>query len=84
MSARVAIAVLTGLRGGSCWDSSVGRSSGVYLAPLFSRPSEPVGFSSLNLLGDRNVNFASVRLALRKAVDRLQGTWKTPAAAGAV
>jgi hypothetical protein len=52
--------------------------------PPFFRPSEPVGFSSLNLLGDRNVNLASVRLALRKAVDRLQGTWKTPAAAGAV
>lgn len=43
----------------------------------------PVGF--LILLGDRNVNLASVRMWLRKAVDRLQGTWKTtaPAAAGA-
>ncbi len=41
----------------------------------------PVGY--LILLGDRNVNLASVRLALRKAVDRLQGTWKTPAAVGA-
>ena len=41
----------------------------------------PVGY--LTLLGDRNVNLASVRLALRKAVDRLQGTWKPPAA-GAV
>jgi predicted regulator of Ras-like GTPase activity (Roadblock/LC7/MglB family) len=41
----------------------------------------PVGY--LILLGDRNVNLASVRLALRKGVDRLHGTWKTPAAAGA-
>lgn len=41
----------------------------------------PVGY--LILLGDRNVNLASVRMALRKGVDRLQGTWRTPAAAGA-
>jgi predicted regulator of Ras-like GTPase activity (Roadblock/LC7/MglB family) len=41
----------------------------------------PVGY--LTLLGDRNVNLASVRLALRKAVDRLQGTWKVPATGAA-
>ncbi len=41
----------------------------------------PVGY--LTLLGDRNVNLASVRLAVRKAVDRLQGTWKAPAAGAA-
>ncbi|HET7876805.1 MAG TPA: roadblock/LC7 domain-containing protein [Methylomirabilota bacterium] len=37
----------------------------------------PVGF--LVLLGDRNVNLAAVRLAMRKAVDRIQATWKATA-----
>lgn len=41
----------------------------------------PVGY--LILLGDRNVNLASVRIALRKAVDRLHGTWQTPSSTGA-
>jgi predicted regulator of Ras-like GTPase activity (Roadblock/LC7/MglB family) len=38
----------------------------------------PVGY--VTLVADRNVNMEAVRTALGRAVDRLRGTWRTPAA----